>query len=454
MAEGHRATVRTFLNFFGLSDLNAVACFLTPTTMSEGNTELYRPGSVDILPEAGPNLTSVSEFDSSNVNLNSKNRIQMLKVAAEVPYGPGIGSNPPSDEAASAEKDVDTQTSRDSNSDATSDPLQVAAQHYPWMYMTSTLDACFKDAEQTAENDLKTRSDALDKEEAEISEQRVRYDAEEAIEFYDELASDKVSSGSRLHFSFVFSSGSNHTHISLLPLVRQRSPRIMQTFLSHGEACSKLEGETLAIASRDLTAAGLDYDNMDVWLKEYNAVLDRLGILLMEAFDLESAILRLTVSTSSAPPTDESAPVSSSSGGDADRTVVLAPSTSAVPGIAEQETRTGLSSAIRIQGKGEGGGGRRQGQEAGNEEQQQTPTASSQTQTQARSQIAPVFSACLPIIRARMKNIGVAQELVEGAKQNLSVTVYLESLSLEEGDWEEDEDEDEDEEEEEGDGRE
>ncbi|KAF5392650.1 hypothetical protein D9757_001071 [Collybiopsis confluens] len=427
MAEGHRATVRTFLNFFGLSDLNAVACFLTPTTMSEGNTELYRPGSVDILPEAGPNLTSVSEFDSSNVNLNSKNRIQMLKVAAEVPYGPGIGSNPPSDEAASAEKDVDTQTSRDSNSDATSDPLQVAAQHYPWMYMTSTLDACFKDAEQTAENDLKTRSDALDKEEAEISEQRVRYDAEEAIEFYDELASDKFA---------------------------KEAPRIMQTFLSHGEACSKLEGETLAIASRDLTAAGLDYDNMDVWLKEYNAVLDRLGILLMEAFDLESAILRLTVSTSSAPPTDESAPVSSSSGGDADRTVVLAPSTSAVPGIAEQETRTGLSSAIRIQGKGEGGGGRRQGQEAGNEEQQQTPTASSQTQTQARSQIAPVFSACLPIIRARMKNIGVAQELVEGAKQNLSVTVYLESLSLEEGDWEEDEDEDEDEEEEEGDGRE
>ncbi|KAG5728629.1 hypothetical protein E4T56_gene442, partial [Termitomyces sp. T112] len=32
----------------------------------------------------------------------------------------------------------------------TSDPLQVAAQLYPWLYMTSTLDACFKSAEQTA----------------------------------------------------------------------------------------------------------------------------------------------------------------------------------------------------------------------------------------------------------------------------------------------------------------
>lgn len=32
----------------------------------------------------------------------------------------------------------------------TSDPLQVAAQVYPWMHMSSTLDACFKDAEAAA----------------------------------------------------------------------------------------------------------------------------------------------------------------------------------------------------------------------------------------------------------------------------------------------------------------
>lgn len=34
---------------------------------------------------------------------------------------------------------------------STSDPLQVAAQTYPWLYMNSTLDACFADAEKTAE---------------------------------------------------------------------------------------------------------------------------------------------------------------------------------------------------------------------------------------------------------------------------------------------------------------
>lgn len=32
----------------------------------------------------------------------------------------------------------------------TSDPLQIAAQMYPWSFMTSTLDACFKNAEVAA----------------------------------------------------------------------------------------------------------------------------------------------------------------------------------------------------------------------------------------------------------------------------------------------------------------
>jgi hypothetical protein len=32
----------------------------------------------------------------------------------------------------------------------TADSLQVAAQRYPWLYMSSTLDACFAEAEKTA----------------------------------------------------------------------------------------------------------------------------------------------------------------------------------------------------------------------------------------------------------------------------------------------------------------
>ncbi|KAJ3736165.1 hypothetical protein DFJ43DRAFT_990390, partial [Lentinula guzmanii] len=222
-------------------------------------------------------------------------------------------------------------SSDDEKLNTTSDPLQVAAQHYPWMHMASTLDACFKDAEETAKKDIKARSDALDTLEANISDERTRSEAERLIEFYGELSSDR----------FV-----------------KDAPKIMQSFLSHGDACTEIEAEALRIASQDLS--NIDFDTMDIMvpLREYNDVLDRLGTLQMEVFALESAILRLTVSTTE--PSSEN---------------------------------TAQSAA-------------------------------------ARSQIAPVFKACLPIIRARGQNITMAQQLVEGAKQNLSMTVHLQSLGL------------------------
>ncbi|KAE9407232.1 hypothetical protein BT96DRAFT_914819 [Gymnopus androsaceus JB14] len=231
------------------------------------------------------------------------------------------------------------------STNATSDPLQVAAQQYPWLYMTSTLDACFKDAEKNAKSDIKVRSDALDQEEAGTSDQRTRLEAGQSIEFYDELSSDKFA---------------------------KDAPKIMQTFLSHGDACTELEAEALRIASKDLS--NIDFDSMIVPLQEYNDVLDRLGTLLMEAFELESAILRLTVSTTSE---SESEAVESS------------------------ETETKQPS-----------------------EDSKLPNLN---KVLTRSQIAPVFSACLPIVRARAGNIAMAQQLVEGAKQNLSMTIHLEN---------------------------
>ncbi|KAF9067671.1 hypothetical protein BDP27DRAFT_1225546 [Rhodocollybia butyracea] len=215
--------------------------------------------------------------------------------------------------------------------------------------MTSTLDACFKDAQKAAENDIKARSDVLDKEETNISDQRARFEAEQSIEFYDELSSDKFA---------------------------KDAPKIMQTFLSHGDACSELEAEALGIASKDLT--NVDFDSMDLPLREFNDVLDKLGVLLMEAFELESAILRLTSKSSLTSPDDDGVQLQSAA---------------------------------------------------------------------ARSQIAPIFSACLPIIRARAGNLAMAQQLVEGAKQNLSMSVHLESLGIggDEGDDYDDEGEDEDE---------
>lgn len=54
--------------------------------------------------------------------------------------------------------------------------------------------------------------------------------------------------------------------------------------------------------------------------------------------------------------------------------------------------------------------------------------------TKARSQLVPIFSACLPVIRARVANLTMAQELVEGAKQSLAMTLHLESLEWSDSD--------------------
>lgn len=47
-----------------------------------------------------------------------------------------------------------------------------------------------------------------------------------------------------------------------------------------------------------------------------------------------------------------------------------------------------------------------------------------------RSQILPMFSACLPVLRARVDNLTVAQQLVEGAKENYAMSLQMEILGL------------------------
>lgn len=48
----------------------------------------------------------------------------------------------------------------------------------------------------------------------------------------------------------------------------------------------------------------------------------------------------------------------------------------------------------------------------------------------ARSQILGVFSACLPVLRARISNLSMAQDLIDGAQENLSISLRMESLGL------------------------
>ncbi|KAJ3811988.1 hypothetical protein F5876DRAFT_75287 [Lentinula aff. lateritia] len=334
---------------------------------SHGTESLARvlPGAAEI-----PKVTLVSRTQVSlNVKKDTGNRDPQL-TATTTPI-------PPSDDA---------------KPNTTSDPLQVAAQHYPWMYMASTLDACFEDAEEVAEKNIKARSEELDEQEDSSSDQRTRSEAERLIEFYGELSSDKFA---------------------------KDAPKIMQNFLSHGDACTEIETEALRIASQDLN--NIDFDTVDIMgpLREYNDVLDRLGTLQMEAFELESAMLRLTVSTTT---TTESS--------SADQTTTTTTTTTIINPLSEDSAppESGLSSA---------------GPET-NDKSSNVSNTTSQSAA-ARSQIAPIFAACLPIIHARGRNIVMAQQLVEGAKQNLSMTVHLQSLGIGEDDNDDDEEEEEEE---------
>ncbi|KAJ6615650.1 hypothetical protein B0H10DRAFT_2040435 [Mycena sp. CBHHK59/15] len=221
--------------------------------------------------------------------------------------------------------------------DPTSDSLQVAAQVYPWIYMTSTLEACFKTAEKSAENDLATRGRELSEEESDISDQRVRLEAERTVEFYEELSSDKFST---------------------------EAPSIMQAFLSHGDACTALEADALKLASGPQKPPSASDDDYYSPMRPYNAMLDKLEDLQRELTQLHASILRLT-------------------------------------------------------------------QDAGNEVDSELDEANpDREEPSARSQMIHVFAACLSVLQARAANLEMARELLDGAKENLAMSLHLESLEF------------------------
>jgi hypothetical protein len=49
----------------------------------------------------------------------------------------------------------------------------------------------------------------------------------------------------------------------------------------------------------------------------------------------------------------------------------------------------------------------------------------------ARSQVLDVISGCLPVLRGRMSNLSMAQELVDSAQENVSLGLRMEQLGLE-----------------------
>ncbi|KAG6861960.1 hypothetical protein C0995_009144 [Termitomyces sp. Mi166 len=243
----------------------------------------------------------------------------------------------------------------------TSDSLQVAAQLYPWIYMTSTLDACFESAEQSAKAHLETRAQHLTESESLLADQKTRFQAERAADFYDVLSTD------------VFA---------------RTAPRIMQAFLAHGDACEHVEAEALQLAldpaktsTLALTAGDEDEGEDGDWdapLRVYAKMLDTLDQLHAEALDLETSIVKLTASLE---PYSHTEPENNSA--DAGGTIHDTPA-------------------------------------------EPTPN----TESGAQAQILGVFKACLPVLRARIANLVMAQELIDGARENMSICVRMESLGL------------------------
>jgi hypothetical protein len=184
--------------------------------------------------------------------------------------------------------------------------------------MTSTLDACFKNAEATTTGDLETRTKELDAEEAKIADQRERLEAERAIATLHELGSQAFTN---------------------------EAPVVMQLFHSHGISCDRIETDALKLSSHDPPNPSKDEP-----LQVYNDMLESLEALQKEARNLESLIIKLAN-------TDETCSV-------------------------------------------------------------------------VHSQIAGVFTACLPILHARIANLSLAQELVDSVLENASLSLRMESMGL------------------------
>ncbi|KAF7352341.1 hypothetical protein MVEN_01197800 [Mycena venus] len=351
--------------------------FARPTTSkAPGNTTRGRPGSSATTTGARPGKTkAATQGRTPSVSSTSSERSSHSGVSAKdaAATKPLDGSSRPNSRAASACSDrssrsvsaVNEPEPRPSNLPSsgaqrsagqtnsspsstqpaqsgsapqpTTDSLQVAAQVYPWLYMTSTLEACFKSAETAAEKDLTAREAELAEEESDLVDQRARLEAERKIEFYEELSTDKFATA---------------------------APSIMQAFLAHGDACTLLEAEALQLATSPNASSEDDYYSP---MRPYNTLLERLEEKQREQRELHASIVALT----------------------------------------------------------------QDGSDDGGAEEDADPE-----QPSARAQIMHVFSACLPVLQARAANLQMAHELLEGAKENLAMSIHLESLEVSESDEE------------------
>ncbi|KAF8635009.1 hypothetical protein AX15_000593 [Amanita polypyramis BW_CC] len=144
------------------------------------------------------------------------------------------------------------------------------------------------------------------------------------------------------------------------------APRVMQTFLSHGDACTKIEAEALDLASN----RPVIHDDDDP-LRVYREILDDLEQLQEKAGSLELTISRLAGET-----TDQS-----------------------------QQKQCAV-------------------------ERDENGDEDVYSKLAAHSELRRVFAACLPVLRLRIANLTMAQDLIDSVQENLSITLRMEYLGI------------------------
>lgn len=163
----------------------------------------------------------------------------------------------------------------------------------------------------------------------------------------------------------------------------KEAPAIMQSFTSFGEVCERVEAEALQLA---MSSPSIESEEP---LHAFSAMMDKLEKLQKQGSQLESSIMRLT---------EQSSAFSNS-----------------LPSV---KSETLLAETNATVGEGET-------QDAG-KIQQLTEDAN-----WGRDQLIGVFAACLPVLRARVANLSMAQELIDSAQENFSLALRMESMGIE-----------------------
>ncbi|KAL1747244.1 hypothetical protein HDZ31DRAFT_80605 [Schizophyllum fasciatum] len=154
----------------------------------------------------------------------------------------------------------------------TTDSLQIAAQIYPWLYMTSTLEKAFGDGEQAAEAELEAFARNLAQDEEGIRDEKVRWESERFVEFCDSLSSTPKG----------------HLH------VLQDLPEIIQHYLRHGKEADSWERKALDMAMSQIgtgPASGSSREGESKTEDDEQDEQDQLeGAYQQQLTDLQSAI--------------------------------------------------------------------------------------------------------------------------------------------------------------------